>query len=325
MGRKAKTWEEHKAECEAVAKKGITILGFVEPWCGRKTKLICYCDKHGEWQTASINSFKQEKSCPSCAHQKAGPKPKEDSVHIKDFMKTGSFHPEAQFLRSEKSDNLGRKVYWNYTCPVCSNDEYVKAGLCSGVFEAHLSSLKKGQLSCRCSIIYQYKKEQWDYRLNKLCQERGYEFVGWKTEKFGSDRKFIYLCPLHGEQTITTYSFLDGQGCPECAGHNQQQGYINVVYDEEIPVSLKFGIANDSKVRLRGQNRRNLFQMKKMQVYEFSFVEDCKAAERACLLELHCGILSSRELQDGYTETTSIENLDKILEIYKRFGGVRVK
>lgn len=34
---KAKTWEEHKNEYEAVTKEGISILGFVEPWKGNVT------------------------------------------------------------------------------------------------------------------------------------------------------------------------------------------------------------------------------------------------------------------------------------------------
>lgn len=91
-----------------------------------------------------------------------------------------------------------------------------------------------------------------------------------------------------------------------------------------MPVALKFGIANDSVFRLKGQNSRNLFQMQQIAAYELTSVESCKAAERACLVELDCGILSSRELKDGYTETTSIQNLEEIIGIYERFGGVKV-
>lgn len=333
---KAKTWEQYKAECEAVAKEGVTILGFVEPWVGNRTKLKCFCEKHGQWCTTSIDHFKVGTSCPVCKGEKAGLRGKsflagnqhtlkEDSFHIERFMKTGGLHPKTQFFRSERLTSAGRKPYWNYICPVCSNDEYVKAGVCSGVFEGYIGSLKKGELSCRCSKNYHYTKEQWEYKIKKECKERGYEFIDWKSKNFGALYKFRYNCSLHGAQTITTDNFLTGKGCPQCSGKNQQECYINIVYDEYLPVALKFGIANNSKVRLRRQNGKNLFQMKQMQVYQFPSIESCKAAERACLLELDCGILSSRELQDGYTETTSLQNLDKIIEIYERFGGIRIK
>lgn len=329
-------WEIYKAECELIAKEEITILGFVEPWQGARTKLICHCEKHGKWETTSISSFKRGYSCPKCKNEKASVRGKtqltgnqyglkEDSFHTKEFMKTGSFHPEAQFFRSEKLDSGGRKSYWNYTCPVCSNDEYVKAGVCSGVFEGITGDLKSGKQPCRCSKWYRYTKEQWEYRLKKECKEKGYEFFGWNSEKFGNSAKFIYLCPLHGEQSIIPNSFLNGHGCPQCAGRNQQECYINIVYDQITPIALKFGIANNSEVRLRQQNKKNLFRMKQVQVYHFNSVDKCKASEQACLRELECGILTARELKDGWTETTSIQNLDKIIEIYERFGGVRVK
>lgn len=329
---KIKSWEEYKAECEAVAKEGITILGFIEPWQGSRTKLKCFCEKHGQWRTTVIHSFKNGNSCPKCSGEKAAfrgkaqkPNLKQDSFHIEGFMKTGSFHPETKFFRSKRVDSEGAKNYWNYTCPVCSNDEFVKAGVCSGKFEAKTGSLKEGRLSCRCYKSYHYTKDQWEYRLKKECKERGYEFINWKNEKFGNRAKFIYLCPLHGKQTITPNHLLRGKGCPQCAGQNQQECYINFVHDEDTPVAVKFGIANNSKIRLREQNRKNLFQMKQVQVYHFNLVENCKAAERACLEELECGILTDRELEDGYTETTSIQNLDKIIKIYERFGGVRIK
>ena len=35
----AKAWEEYKAECEAVAKPGVTILGWVGKWKGNLTLL----------------------------------------------------------------------------------------------------------------------------------------------------------------------------------------------------------------------------------------------------------------------------------------------
>ena len=46
--------------------------------------------------------------------------------------------------------------------------------------------------------------------------------------------------------------------------------------------------------------------------------------QRGCRRELDCGVLSKEEFPDGYTETTWVYNLDKIVEIYERNGGVKI-
>lgn len=392
----AKAWEEYKAECEAVAKPGITILGWVGEWKGHVTKLRCVCAKHGEWQSTTIHNFKSGRSCPGCKRSllsqnnsktweeylpsikstaevkgytiegyegwngnqtrlrlvcpvhgrfnsttignflqgsgcpKCGKKTageknsKPDEEHVAEFFATGMFKDGCKFWRSPKLTARGWAQYWYHTCPICSEDEFVKAGLCTGVFESHTSQLKRGGLPCRCSGIYRFTKAQWEWRLVKECENRGYVFVGWKGKRWGRKFKFSYECTLHGEQSITPHNLFAGHGCPLCAGYNQQQCYINLVSDQNIPLACKIGIAKDSEARLKSQNQRNLFQMQQLAVYEFPTVEDCKAAERACLSELTCGVLSARELQDGYTETVALTDYDKVVSIYERFGGVRV-
>lgn len=384
-----KTWEEYKAECEVVAKPGITILGWVGEWRGSRTKLLCHCAVHGDWNTTVIYHFKNGKSCPQCAkvvfRQSTGKSWLEylptiqsiaeakgylvkghgewkgnmtklhlvcpvhgewssttigsfisgrgcsscgrvtttqssilpNEVHIAQFLASGKFKEGTTFVRRVCG-------LWEYTCPVCSNDEYVHAGVCDGVFTSRTHGLKNGKLTCRCSKTYRYTKTQWEYRLGKECASRGYAFKSWKDNRYKSNAVFIYVCPKHGEQSVFANHFLCGNGCPECAGQNQQQCYINVVKDEELPVALKIGIAKDSDIRLRQQNSKNLFQMSRIALYEFPTVEDCKSAERMCLSELRCSILSSRELKDGWTETVALTDYDKVVSIYERFGGVRV-
>lgn len=65
MGR-AKSWEIYRAECEAVAAPGVTVIGFVEPWKGARTKLVCNCPDHGDWSSSNIDLFKRGRGCPSC-------------------------------------------------------------------------------------------------------------------------------------------------------------------------------------------------------------------------------------------------------------------
>ena len=318
-------WEDELKLCEQVKKDGISILGFIPPYTGTKTKLRLCCEEHGEWSTTAIIQFKKGISCPKCGRKTTGEvNSKSDEEHISEFFSTGAFKDGCKFWRSPKLTSSGRAQYWYSTCPICSEDEFVKAGLCTGVFESCMGHLKRGAVPCRCSDAHRFTKAQWEYLLAKECENRGYVFVGWRGKRWGSRFKFSYECPLHGEQSTTSKNLLKGQGCSLCAGHNQQQCYINLVKDGSLPVALKVGISCKSDARLRQQNLRNLFQMAQIAVYEFPTVESCKAAEKACLSEIRCGVLSARELQDGYTETVALTDYDKVVSIYERFGGVRV-
>lgn len=316
-------------------KQGCTFNGWVKEFKGSRTKCRLSCPKHGEWEGAGINDFLRGHGCMSCGRESTtNSHLGEDSSHIEEFMSTGAFLPGTRFWRSERRTNEGRGLYWNYTCPKCSHDEYVEVGLCDGLFENYLGRLKKGQLSCRCTSKFRWTKEQREYQIKKETFRRRsdggshLQFVRWRSKKGYTNNmsKFISLCPKHGEWEISVASFLYGRcGCPRCAGQNQKQAYINTVEDGEVPVALKLGIANDSSERVSEQNRRNLFQSTTLGVWVFHTVESCKTAERECKRDLVCGVLSEREMKDGWTETVSVLDLEKVIAIYEKHGGVRIK
>lgn len=305
--------------------RGIKFISFSGEFKGSGTKLRLQCLKHGTWESTTISSLVNSgKGCPSCGTVKASSaSTKDDDSHVVEFMATDKFHKCTKFWRSERKSSQGRGSYWFYKCPVCSEDEYCKAGLCAGIFESSVSELKGGFLSCRCSKSYRYTEEQWTYRMEKETKVNGHTFVKW-LGKPSRRKTFQYLCPYHGTQETTASAYLRGKGCPSCAGHIQRQCYINQVFDEHLVVALKFGIAKESRRRVRVQNSKNLFKMSNIGVWEFSSVKSCKAAEKQCKKELECGILTKRELADGHTETTHIKNLDRVIEIYENHGGKRI-
>lgn len=304
---------------------GIEFLSFVDGFKGSETKLRLQCLKHGPWESTSISRLvNQGSGCPSCGASKvASASIKGDDYHIAEFMATGRFHKDTKFWRSERENSSGAREYWFYRCPVCSHDDYVKMGLCSGVFENPSGKMKKGQLACRCSKSPKYTEDQWVYRMEKKTKENGHTFVKW-VGKPGKGGKFQYLCAAHGVQEVIANNYLRGNGCPSCAGHTQRQCYINQIFDEDLVVALKFGIAKESGRRIKEQNSKNLFKMEQIGIWEFPSVKSCKAAEKQCKKELECGILTERELKDGWTETTHIKNLDRVIEIYDNHGGKRI-
>ena len=64
--------------------------------------------------------------------------------------------------------------------------------------------------------------------------------------------------------------------------------------------------------------------MRQIGIWQFSDVKSCKDAEKHIKKNIKCKIFTKQEVPHGYTETTSINNMNKIIEIYERFGGVRV-
>ena len=130
-------------------------------------------------------------------------------------------------------------------------------------------------------------------------------------------------CPECGESGESTGSDLQ-KGCRPCACSRmrQQEAYINWIMDGSKVVAVKFGIANIAINRSKQQNASCVYEVRNYLVYKFPDVQSCKSAERACKLELDCGIISKNEMSDGYTETTFSYNVDKIKQIYSSHGGV---
>ena len=328
-------WSEYqykiriKRKCQEYG--DLEFLGFCGEFKGNKTKLRLRCNKHEEfyeYTTCTIFNLFSGNGCPKCREvnrYKNNLKP--DQEMIESFFDSGSFKKGTKFWRLNKEDYNSRRSYWKYICPVCSNDEYTKEGLCNGVFSSISDNLQKGALSCRCSN-YHWSSQQREYQINKRIKEENlpYIFICWVNIYKNAFSKFSYKCQKHGNQITSVNTFLNQEAiCPQCAGQNQQECYINGVYDSDVLVALKFGVTNNSIRRKKEQNRESIFEVKQLKVFSFPSVELCKAAEAACKGELVCGILSKQEMPDGYTETTSPLNMEKIISIYKRFDGIENK
>ena len=147
----------------------------------------------------------------------------------------------------------------------------------------------------------------------------------WRSERLnhiGRKEYWFVLCPECGETGTSLNCNLQRGRVPcSCGVHRQQECYINWILDSDNRVAIKFGIARDSKQRIKQQNSKCAYEVQQYQVYKFLDVASCKKAERECKKELECGILLKRDMPDGYSETTWVYNLSKIQDIYKRNGG----
>lgn len=239
------------------------------------------------------------------------------------FFASGSFPENTTFTEGEERTSLGYPKFWYYTCETCSKDLFAKEKLCNGVFQSTTAKLVLGTKSCRCGSSPVYTAEQWQYRLDLACEEQGYIFKGWESNKILSSGRVRYACPEHGLQTGTAASLLSGHGCKGCKGKNQLFCYIMEVYAGDLPISLKVGISKNPRIRCKQLGKHTPYEVRCLDVYKFPSVRSCQDAEKACLSWLVCGTLTSEEFPAGWTETTSLLNYDKIVEIYERFGGTK--
>lgn len=110
-----------------------------------------------------------------------------------------------------------------------------------------------------------------------------------------------------------------------CSPQSPTEAYIQVVSTDGLPIALKFGVSKRSKYRVKEARSKTAMDVEIFAVYKFNSMNSCRSAERECKQQFDCGILSKVEFSDGYTETTWVYNLDKIIEIYERNGGIKIE
>lgn len=152
----------------------------------------------------------------------------------------------------------------------------------------------------------------------------------WRSDRKDSRgiRSYWFMdCPDCGD-VIESYCgclSIGQRGCG-CNRNNQKSAYINLLSDPDSGqvIALKFGVTNKSNLRVKQQNHLSTYNISNHCTYIFTSAKLCKKAEKECKQELECGIVLKRDMQDGYTETTWTYNLEKIIGIYERNGGIKV-
>lgn len=186
---------------------------------------------------------------------------------------------------------------------------------------------KVGCPACRGDAVSLAKKKpEKDMILSFMetgCFTKGTHFT--KSSRLTSQGQPSYWlvdCPECGQVGESTSNNLQqGKRPCACSGMRQTEAYINIVEGNNSIVAIKFGIANNSTHRVKNQNRSSIYNIYQYAVYRFPTVDLCKRAERECRTELDCGVVEKLDMKDGYTETTDILNLWKIIAIYERNGG----
>lgn len=253
---KSPVWKESqyyvrvKRRCKEL---GYTFHGFVGDFKGNKTKIdMENPNTNNRWDSCSVNSFMKGTLDPKEGIENKSCSSREpDTYHVSQFMASGKFTNENIFLRNQsRKSKDGRYAYWDLYCPLCSNDEYVINGLCTGVFTSIGSDLKRGIIPCRCSKSYRWNQDQIEYKIKDICKEEGNTFRGWYTENgyINKTSRFKWECS-RGHACVTMVdNFLNGGvRCSECymedqKGRGRMYGYYPCkVHVKDYLYVLNFG------------------------------------------------------------------------------------
>lgn len=247
--------------CEA---RNYNFLGFSNEWAGNDTRLSLECQIDGHKWNPKLADFRfnVKNGCAKCSDRDAGVRKSlsyDDAVNS--FMSTGKFLEGTKFTKVAGA--VKKRTHWEYTCPVCSNDEYVKAAVCSGVFKSTQGQLSEGHIACRCSNAIRWTKPQRDYQVAKIlaAEDSKIKHIGWHEYKGEKHGKLVMYCPIHKGWEVSVDVFLKGTRCPACAkpGYSQnKQGFVYALKIEGLSESFTgFGISNNPDSRL-SQHRRIL-------------------------------------------------------------------
>lgn len=311
-------------ECKV---RGYIFEGFKEESCkAMGTHINLYNPiTRNRWSSTTIQAFLNGTGDPKAALIKTTQSSEKPCKEFIDrFNNTGRFLLGTTFIRSDKN-------IWKYICPSCSTDEYVMAGVCSGVFSGTTGHLSSGKRSCRCGKP-KWTKEQREYQIYKILTELGGgEFISWIGEFIGNRTKFKWKCSDGHENETILCNFFKRRKCKTCFAN----GFKNYLparlyltkweYHERL--SVKYGITNLT-VASREQNQGKVTKFLPENIYEF-YHEDGKVVE-GCEKEIKKTLggyfLSKEEFPRGYSETLELteENITTILNIIEKYNLKRV-
>lgn len=145
--------------------------------------------------------------------------------------------------------------------------------------------------------------------------------VGTTFKKIGRNTWEVY-CPECNQTFTGRHSMKYGKSSCSCNSRNISQAYIKLLFDNDLPIAIKFGVASIA----RNRKFKNCgYDVEDLSEWQFESKRDCLAAELECIKTLDTRVVLKQNMPDGYTETTFIYNIEKVEEIYRRHGATLIK
>lgn len=291
-------------------------IGFPNGWHGALSKISLSCKKHGDWHTGNYCTFTskvKQVGCPKCKAEKIS-RDRSMTFSEKDIeafceninAEFGGFVGEWAGVKTKVMLScLKHNFTWDTTqlyglvrgvngCKFCASEQSSARQKMTDE-EATVKFMKSGAFSPNTTF------------------ERAEERNTWR----------VYCGDCEYSTVATHSNLLTGKFSCCCIRDKQTYSYISMIVDNYCPVGLKFGITKSPNNRIQNQAYKSVFDIQLIGVWKYSNTSDCRRAETECRKSMLCGIIEKDNMLDGFTETTYVYNLEKIIEIYERNGGVR--
>lgn len=288
---------------------------------GSSTKLELVCPTHGNYTSTQYNVFvNRDIGCRKCAGISRGEKRQitetEMLSRIEDICKGKGYT-----LKGWKGDCIDGNSYlklhcpehgiWETTscysliynktsCPKCVDEETARKSV--KPFQEHIDKLI-------ATGIYDVTK---DYSRSDKRDSKGHKPF-WN----------VYCNSCKSFREILLSNLKAGKYSCDCVGIKCRYNYIMSVKDGGELIGLKFGISKDPIRRLSDLKSNNTFDIEILFIYEYETEQLCRTAEQVCKKSFDCGIFSRLDFKDGNSETTYVKNLDKMIEIFENYGGIK--
>lgn len=151
------------------------------------------------------------------------------------------------------------------------------------------------------------------YVHNDSFDYSGYEYVCSRTPS-------IITCnTCHGKFKASYDNHVNKKrGCPHCKGKNQKELYLLLGRDDDVPITLKYGIAKDTVSRLKEHEKNTGLSFEIISIIKFKESYSCKDAENKIKnIFGRDGYMGKCDFDKGYTETICCSKLDNILKVFK--------
>lgn len=293
--------------------KGFKCKPFI--YKNNKTRLYLICNCGYEWNT-SFAEISDGTGCPECYGTRLWTQEEaEEKVASKCRVKNYTFK---SFVYVGVNTELNLKCHCGYEWPV--------------TFIEFTRVEKRGCPKCAGKAVYTQKEAEQkvtESLINQNMKHKSFVYVD-------NTSRILLECLKCGHEWDLSFNMITSKrkrGCPSCKGKTQTFSYIHSIHKNESCIGIKYGIEsyNDGR-RLIEQNSRTEYDIKHVCSYKFSTVSDCQKAELECKklfqkenkeLFGRKGYITKEEMRDGWTETTSVSNIEKIISIYEKWGGIK--
>lgn len=155
--------------------------------------------------------------------------------------------------------------------------------------------------------------------LDKAYRLHGDRYSYEKVEYVESSTPVKILCKVHGEFLQKPVHHLRGCHCPACATGGYNRGKSGTFYIIKVNDStIKFGITHNINRRIKDLSFGTEYELELLHIFDFLDGNIPFAIEREIKSTLTCGVIDKENMYFGYTETTNLDNLPKILEIVQK-------